>query len=141
MAQQLISAVPYPLVENATRLALRLPHHHLSTVTTNVPGPRQPLTCLGREVEQLLPYVPIADRVCIGVAMFSYCGVLTFGVTSDLDVTDLDVLVRGDRRRGGGRWQDPRSLPARTCDPARRDTPRRGWRGTGRRGPGGRAAP
>ena len=39
--------------------------------------------------------MPIADRVCIGVAMFSYCGVLTFGVTSDLDVTDLDVLVEG----------------------------------------------
>jgi WS/DGAT/MGAT family acyltransferase len=95
VAQQLISAVPYPIVENATRLALRLPHHHLSTVTTNVPGPQRPLTCLGREVEQLLPYVPIADRVCIGVAMFSYCGVLTFGVTSDLDVTDLDVLVEG----------------------------------------------
>jgi hypothetical protein len=36
-----------------------------------------------------------ADRVCIGVAMFSYCDVLTFGVTSDLDVTDLDVLVEG----------------------------------------------
>jgi diacylglycerol O-acyltransferase len=95
VAQQLISAVPYPLVENATRLALQLPHHHLSTVTTNVPGPRQPLSCLGAEVEQFLPYVPIADRVCIGVAMFSYCGVLTFGVTSDLDVTDLDVLVDG----------------------------------------------
>ncbi len=95
VAQQLISALPYPLVESATRLALRLPHHHLSTVTTNVPGPREPLTCLGREVEQLLPYVPIADRVCIGVAMFSYCGVLTFGVTSDLDVTDIDVLVDG----------------------------------------------
>ena len=95
VAQQLIGAVPYPLVEGATRLALRLPHHHLSTVTTNVPGPREPLSCLGRRVEQLLPYVPIADRVCIGVAMFSYCGVLTFGVTSDLDVTDLDVLVEG----------------------------------------------
>ena len=95
VAQQLISAVPYPLVESATRLALRLPHHHLSTVTTNVPGPRQPLSCLGREVEQMLPYVPIADRVRIGVAMFSYCGELTFGITSDLDVTDLDVLVEG----------------------------------------------
>jgi len=95
LAQQLIGALPYSLVERATRLALRLPHHHLSTITTNVPGPRQPLTCLGREVEELLPYVPIADRVCIGVAMFSYCGVLTFGVTSDLDVTDLDVLVEG----------------------------------------------
>ncbi len=95
VAQRLISAVPYPLVESATRLALRLPHHHLSTVTTNVPGPRQPLTCLGREVEQMLPYVPIADRVRIGVAMFSYCGELTFGVTSDIGVTDLDVLVEG----------------------------------------------
>jgi WS/DGAT/MGAT family acyltransferase len=94
-AQDLISAVPYPLVESATRLALRLPHHHLSTVTTNVPGPRQPLSCLGREVEQILPYVPIADRVRIGVAMFSYCGELSFGITSDLDVTDLDVLVEG----------------------------------------------
>lgn len=93
-AQLLISALPYPLVESATRFALRLPHHHLSTVTTNVPGPTRPLTCLGREVERMLPYVPIADRVRIGVAVFSYCGELTFGVTSDLDVTDLDVLVR-----------------------------------------------
>ena len=31
----------------------------------------------------------------IGVAMFSYCGELTFGITSDLEVTDLDVLVDG----------------------------------------------
>lgn len=97
MAQQVLSTLPYPLVESATRLALRLPHHHLSTVTTNVPGPRQPLFCLGREVEQMLPYVPIADRVRIGVAMFSYRGELTFGLTSDLDVTDLDVLVTGIR--------------------------------------------
>jgi len=95
VAQQAIGVLPYPLVEKATRLALRLPHHHVSTVTTNVPGPRQPLTCLGREVQRMLPYVPIADRVCIGVAMFSYCGELTFGVTSDLDVEDLDVLVEG----------------------------------------------
>lgn len=95
VAQQLIAAVPYPLVETATRLALRVPHHHLSTVTTNVPGPRQPLTCLGRQVEQMMPYVPIADRVRIGVAMFSYCGELTFGITSDLEVADLDVLVEG----------------------------------------------
>jgi len=94
-AQQLISTVPYPVVEGATRMALRLPHHHLSTVTTNVPGPQQPLSCLGREVEQMLPYVPIADRVCIGVAIFSYCGELVFGVTSDFDVADLDVLIEG----------------------------------------------
>ena len=90
-----------------------------------MPGPRQPLTCLGRRVEQLLPYVPIADRVCIGVAMFSYCGVLTFGVTSDLDVTDLDVLVDGIEAgwwelAGGVGTEGPSgrgrvTLPARTA--------------------------
>jgi len=97
LAQQLLAAVPYPIVGAATRWALRVPHHHLSTVTTNVPGPRHRLTCLGREVEQMLPYVPIADRVPIGVAMFTYAGQLTFGVTSDHAVTDLDVLVDGIR--------------------------------------------
>jgi hypothetical protein len=66
-------------------------------VTTNVPGPRHRLTCLGREVEQMLPYVPIADRVPIGVAMFTYDGQLTFGVTADHAVTDLAVLVDGIR--------------------------------------------
>ena len=37
--------------------------------------------------------VPIADRVRIAVAMFTYAGRLTFGVTADHDVDDLDVLV------------------------------------------------
>jgi diacylglycerol O-acyltransferase len=39
--------------------------------------------------------VPIADRVPIGVAMFTYDGQLTFGVTGDHDVNDLDVLIEG----------------------------------------------
>ncbi len=95
VGQQLVGLLPYPLVEAVTRVALQLPHHHISTVTTNVPGPRVPLSCLGREVEQMLPYVPIADRVRISVAMFTYAGRLTFGITADHDVTDLDVLVRG----------------------------------------------
>jgi WS/DGAT/MGAT family acyltransferase len=95
LAQQLLGAVPYAVVGAATRWALRVPHHHLSTVTTNVPGPRHRLSLLGREVEEMLPYVPIADRVPIGVAMFTYAGQLTFGVTADRDVTDLEVLVDG----------------------------------------------
>jgi diacylglycerol O-acyltransferase / wax synthase len=60
-----------------------------------VPGPRVPLTCLGRTVEHFLPYVPIADRVRVGVAMFSYCGELTFGLSADRDVDDLEVLADG----------------------------------------------
>lgn len=95
LAQHLLGAVPFAIVGAATRWALRVPHHHLSTVTTNVPGPRHRLSCLDSEVEQMLPYVPIADRVPIGVAMFTYDGQLTFGVTGDTAVTDLDVLVEG----------------------------------------------
>lgn len=86
----------FPLVAQGVRLVMRFPQRHLSTVTTNVPGPRQTLYGLGREVEQLLPYVPIADRVRISTAMFSYRDTLTFGVTADLVANpDLDILVDG----------------------------------------------
>ena len=44
----------------------------------------------------MLPYVPIADRVRIGVAMFSYRDALTFGITGDYDsVPDIEVLTEG----------------------------------------------
>ena len=44
----------------------------------------------------MLPYVPIADRVRVGVAMFSYRGTLNFGITADYDTTpDLQVLADG----------------------------------------------
>jgi WS/DGAT/MGAT family acyltransferase len=78
------------------RLGLRLPQRQIATVTTNVPGPRQTLYALGREVQEMLPYVPIADRVRIGVAMFSYREMLTFGITADYDsAPDLQVLADG----------------------------------------------
>lgn len=75
---------------------MRLPQRQVATVTTNVPGPRSTLYALGREVQEMLPYVPIADRVRIGVAMFSYRDTLTFGITGDYDTTpDLRVLADG----------------------------------------------
>jgi diacylglycerol O-acyltransferase len=87
---------PFPPVSLGVRLAFHLPHRTVITVTTNVPGPRQPLYGLGRRVLEMLPYVPIADRVRIGVAMFSYCGTLTFGITGDFTtVPDIDVLAAG----------------------------------------------
>jgi diacylglycerol O-acyltransferase len=81
------------------RFALALPQPWVSTVTTNVPGPRQSLYCLGRRATGLLPYVPIADRVRVGVAILSYIDDLTFGITGDLDSTgDLEVLTEGISR-------------------------------------------
>jgi diacylglycerol O-acyltransferase len=89
----------YPLVALGTRLGLRLPQHQVATVTTNVPGPRTTLYGLGRELEEMLPYVPIADRVRVGVAMSSYRSALTFGVTADYRaVPDVDVLSGGISR-------------------------------------------
>ena len=71
-----------------------LPHRHLSTVTTNVPGPPIPLYALGRRLRELHPYVPIADRLRLGFAVTSYDDRLWFGVTVDRShVDDADGLA------------------------------------------------
>lgn len=76
---------PFGAVSLAIRLGFRLPQRSIITVTTNVPGPREPLFVLGRKVIELLPYVPIAIRMRIGVAVLSYCDKLDFGITADYD--------------------------------------------------------
>lgn len=74
---------PFAPISWAVRLAAGLPQHHVVTVTTNVPGPREPLHILGREVLDLYPYVPIALRLRTGVAVLSYRDKMSFGVTLD----------------------------------------------------------
>ena len=87
---------PYPLASMAVRLAYLLPQRAIVTVTTNVPGPRQPLYAMGRKLVEIMPYVPIAATLRTGIAIFSYCDTLTFGITGDYDSTpDLEVLARG----------------------------------------------
>ncbi len=84
------------LLSLGLKSVFRLPHRHLVTVATNVPGPRQQLYAAGRQLLELYPYVPIADRIRIGVAMTSYNRVLTFGITADAASTpDLAVLTAG----------------------------------------------
>jgi D-serine deaminase-like pyridoxal phosphate-dependent protein len=78
------------------RLAAHLPQRSVVTVTTNVPGPRQPLYALGRRLVEIVPYVPIASTLRLGVAIFSYCGQVTFGVTGDFDgAADVWTLAQG----------------------------------------------
>jgi len=87
---------PPLLLALGMRLFSRLPQHMVQTVTTNVPGPQQPLYACGRRMIAAYPYVPLAASVRIGVAIFSYHGQLSFGVTGDYDsCADLDVLCRG----------------------------------------------
>jgi WS/DGAT/MGAT family acyltransferase len=87
---------PFPLASLTIRLAYRMPQREIVTVTTNVPGPQQPLYGVGRKLVEIIPYVPIATSLRIGVSILSYCGQLTFGITGDYATTpDIDVLARG----------------------------------------------
>ena len=77
-----------------TRLVQRYGQRFVSTVTTNVPGPQLPLYLLGRRMLEAYPFVPIGEGLRTGVAIFSYDGALTFGVTGDYDTTaDLGVFT------------------------------------------------
>ncbi len=93
---QLAGFAPPMLLALGARVATKAAQHNVNTVTTNVPGPQFPLYALGRRVERLYPYVPLGAQMRTGVAMFSYDGLVTFGVTGDYDtVADIDVLTAG----------------------------------------------
>ena len=86
----------YSLTSWSVRLAFGLPQRDIVTVTTNVPGPQQPLYGVGRRLVEIIPYVPIATTLRTGIAIFTYCGTVTFGITGDFAANpDLDVLARG----------------------------------------------
>ena len=82
------------------RLMQRLPQRSVNTVTTNVPGPQFPLFCLGREMLEYRPFVPISHGVRVGTAILSYNGRLAFGVTGDL-ATAPDVGLLADATAAG----------------------------------------
>jgi diacylglycerol O-acyltransferase len=82
-----------------TRVAYQTPQLLVQTVTTNVPGPRQPLYVLGRRLTALHPYVPIGNAVRVSVAILSYVNTISFGVTADYDSSpDLDFFTLGIQR-------------------------------------------
>ncbi len=61
-----------------------------------MPGPQQPLYGMGRRLLDFIPSAPIATTVRAGIAIFSYCGNVTFGVTGDFTASPgLDVLAHG----------------------------------------------
>jgi WS/DGAT/MGAT family acyltransferase len=93
---------PPMLVGFVSRLGMRvmhrLPQRSVNTVTTNVPGPQFPLYCLGREMLEYYPYVPLSHGVRVGTAILSYNGRVAFGVTGDFDtVPEVGTLARGIR--------------------------------------------
>jgi len=96
---QMLGAAPPSLLRLGTLAAFQIPQPLVQTVTTNVPGPPFPLYILGRKMLQAHPYVPIGDNVKIAIAMFSYLGELSFGITADSSAaSDFDVLAKGIHR-------------------------------------------
>ena len=90
--------VPPALFAAAGRVAGRVDLRAFDTVTTNVPGPQVPLYMLGRQLQALIPFVPLASGVRISTAIASYNGVVNFGVTADYDaMRDLPVFLDGIR--------------------------------------------
>jgi WS/DGAT/MGAT family acyltransferase len=87
---------PAMLLALAGRVGSRLPQSAVNTVTTNVPGPQQPLYLAGRRMLEAFPFVPLGGSVRVGIAIFSYDGGINFGVTGDRDsAPDIGVLCRG----------------------------------------------
>ncbi len=83
-----------PLSRMVIRSIHRLPQRSINTVTTNVPGPQFPLYCLGREMLEYRPFVPISHGVRVSTAILSYNGHLFFGVTGDYATApDVHVLA------------------------------------------------
>jgi diacylglycerol O-acyltransferase / wax synthase len=63
---------------------------------TNVPGPQIPLYAFGAQLREVHPVVPLAADHTVGIAIFSYNGLVTFGVIADSESTpDIDVLTVG----------------------------------------------
>jgi diacylglycerol O-acyltransferase / wax synthase len=90
---------PPLLVGSISRLIARimhsLPQRSFSTVTTHVPGPRNPLYFLGRKLLSYYPYVPITQGTRLGTAILTYDGQVGYGVSADPEhVPDLDLFTR-----------------------------------------------
>ena len=63
---------------------------------TNVPGPQIPLYAFGARLREVHPVVPLAAAHSVGIAIFSYDGLVTFGVIADRESTpDIEVLTDG----------------------------------------------
>lgn len=78
----------------ADRIARAIFHRQrtVETVVTNVPGPPAPLFFGAYEMVAAYPVPPIGGLVRTTIAIWSYCDMLSFGITCDRDaITDADL--------------------------------------------------
>jgi WS/DGAT/MGAT family acyltransferase len=67
-----------------------------SAVMTNVPGPRQPLYFSGKQIKNMMFWVPRSGNVGLGISIFSYNGKVAMGVAADEGLMpDPEILLEG----------------------------------------------
>jgi WS/DGAT/MGAT family acyltransferase len=85
--------VPPTLVALGARVAVTVGQRMVNTVTTNIPGPQQPMYFVGRRLVEMFPYIPVGQGIRISIGIVSYDGGLYFAATSDADaIPDVDEL-------------------------------------------------
>jgi WS/DGAT/MGAT family acyltransferase len=92
MLTQLADFAPTTIVGQAARLQPR--QRAFNLVITNIPGPQFPLYVLGREMQTVIPMVPLAKRQAVCVGIMSYNGQINFGLIGDYDaMADIEQLA------------------------------------------------
>jgi diacylglycerol O-acyltransferase / wax synthase len=91
-----LAALAPPAVVRAALARSAFSARLFNVTITNVPGPRVPLYAFGARMREVLPVVPLAAEHTVGIAIFSYNGVITFGINADRESTpDIEALAFG----------------------------------------------
>ncbi|RLB85278.1 MAG: hypothetical protein DRH26_18455, partial [Deltaproteobacteria bacterium] len=91
----LLSAIGF-LPAAAAQKAAQFFGNKASGVLTNVPGPKKPLYFAGKEISNIMFWVPRSGTVGLGISILSYNGKVTIGIASDKGLMpDPDTLLKG----------------------------------------------
>jgi WS/DGAT/MGAT family acyltransferase len=81
LALELLGTLPAPVNALIARLLPATPP--INTICTNVPGPREPLTLLGRRILEIHPIVPLFQGVGLEFGILSYAGQVSISAAVD----------------------------------------------------------
>ncbi len=91
----LLSAIGF-LPTTAAQKAAQFFGNKASGVLTNVPGPKKPLYFAGKEISNLMFWVPRSGTIGLGISILSYNGKVTIGIASDKGLMpDPETLLEG----------------------------------------------
>lgn len=91
-----LAALAPPIALRAALARTRFSTRLFNITITNVPGHQQPLYALGARMREVFPVVPLAAEHAVGVAVYSYDGLVVFGINADCEsMPDLGELALG----------------------------------------------